>query len=156
MAEFLIDSILVGNGSKRHKLSWLSHVSEDIRLIKMQIEEKTVDIGCLNAVETTKREIPHTSKVGADEDVLVLEDQQQMIVNHLIRGSSQRDTVSIVGMAGIGKTTLANKVYNDPEIVSQHWLIKCKMILKLCLTSIFGHVVVFHKHTRKETYSLKY
>lgn len=42
----------------------------------MQVDEKTTDAGALNAVESMKREIPQTSKVGADEDVLVLEDQQ--------------------------------------------------------------------------------
>ncbi|XP_027099866.1 uncharacterized protein [Coffea arabica] len=58
-----------------------------------------------------------TSKFDTNEDVVVLDDQQQVIVDRLTRGSSQRDIVSIVGMPGIGKTTLANRVFHSPDVV---------------------------------------
>lgn len=38
------------------------------------------------------------------------------IIDKLTRGSSQRDVVSIIGMPGIGKTTLSKEVYNDPKV----------------------------------------
>ncbi|KAK6787281.1 hypothetical protein RDI58_015806 [Solanum bulbocastanum] len=36
----------------------------------------------------------------------------------LIGGTKERDVISIYGMPGLCKTTLARKVYNNPSIVN--------------------------------------
>ncbi|GKF01993.1 NB-ARC domains-containing protein, partial [Tanacetum coccineum] len=56
-------------------------------------------------VRNLKKEL----KDVAQEDVKLIRDQ-------LVRDQKQLDMVSIVGMGGLGKTTLANKVFNDPYV----------------------------------------
>ncbi|CAN4089582.1 unnamed protein product [Withania somnifera] len=47
------------------------------------------------------------------------EDVLQTLTERLVRGTPERDVISIVGMAGQGKTTLANRLFIDELIVSR-------------------------------------
>ncbi|XP_027119245.2 putative late blight resistance protein homolog R1A-3 [Coffea arabica] len=57
-----------------------------------------------------KMPIAHEVMVGLDDEV-------EKVIERLVSGSKQVEIVPIVGMAGLGKTTLAKKVYNDSSII---------------------------------------
>ncbi|CAI9108352.1 OLC1v1007925C1 [Oldenlandia corymbosa var. corymbosa] len=67
--------------------------------------------------------IARASKAKIEKLVFRLLDQEKVIAKRLTTGTSQRNLVAIVGTFGLGKTTLANIVYDDPRI-SRHF--KCR------------------------------
>ena len=52
-----------------------------------------------------------------DADVVGIESPRDEMIGWLVKGQSHRIVVSVVGMGGLGKTTLAKKVYD-------HWMVR--------------------------------
>ncbi|XP_073064636.1 putative late blight resistance protein homolog R1A-10 [Primulina eburnea] len=50
------------------------------------------------------------------ENIVGLEDETDTIIKYLTEESKQLDVISIIGMPGLGKTTLAGKIFRDQRI----------------------------------------
>ncbi|KAL9236812.1 hypothetical protein vseg_011438 [Gypsophila vaccaria] len=60
-------------------------------------------------------------RTEVEEEVVGFSDVVDMLQKQLLDGSSQLEVMSIVGMGGLGKTTVAKKLYNDDKIMRTHF-----------------------------------
>ncbi|CAO2166587.1 unnamed protein product [Urochloa humidicola] len=57
-----------------------------------------------------------SSPLVHDKDTVGLDRDLDLLLQHILGGESELSVMSLVGMGGVGKTTLAKKVYNHPHV----------------------------------------
>ncbi|KAL2551458.1 putative late blight resistance protein-like protein R1A-3 [Forsythia ovata] len=104
----------------------LPQLIEKIQLIRMSIQEIKNKLDVAGVPEVPKYPVGQESSQSKEppikEDIVVGFDNVAIkIADQLVRGTEQLQIISIFGMPGLGKTTLANKVYNSLSVVNHFY-----------------------------------
>eukprot|EP00261_Vitis_vinifera_P033113 XP_019074356.1 PREDICTED: putative disease resistance protein At1g50180 [Vitis vinifera] len=101
-------------------------VGKEIEAIQIKIQDisKSRETYGINSIgEATSQagqrlqKLRYISPLVKEEIIVGLKEDTDKLVEQLVKGDERRRAVSIVGMGGIGKTTLAKKVYNDSQVM---------------------------------------
>ncbi|XP_059277793.1 putative late blight resistance protein homolog R1A-3 [Lycium ferocissimum] len=99
----------------------LQVVIEEMEFIKK--EAMTIKGDKISTSKFHKQVLParhaSTSSPNLQQTPVGFQDDLEKIIDRLRGRPSELDIISIVGMAGIGKTTLANRAFNHPSVVYQ-------------------------------------
>ncbi|CAI9098739.1 OLC1v1035437C1 [Oldenlandia corymbosa var. corymbosa] len=139
---------------------WLDNLLDEIRQIK---KELTVsyrnDTSSDGVCKFPLQKMPVRSVAGTRtviEEVMVgLNEDKDNLINRLIRGTQQREIVSIVGMPGVGKTTLANNVFRDQNVTHHFHIRAWSCISQNCKKRDLFLDILTQISTTDETYEMK-
>ncbi|KAJ6347731.1 hypothetical protein OIU76_004254 [Salix suchowensis] len=102
-------------------------ISSKIQVIKSESSSITSHIGILviknnimvhgsSSDSTTRIECQRDALLLEEADLVGIEKPKKQLIERLLGTKSGREVVSMVGMGGLGKTTLVKRVYDDPGV----------------------------------------
>ncbi|XP_006363248.1 putative late blight resistance protein homolog R1A-4 isoform X1 [Solanum tuberosum] len=112
---------------------WLQDIIEEITCIKAKIQENnTVDDTMKTVIARTSSQLARTPRMN--EEIVGFEDVIENLRKKLLNGTKGQDVISIHGMPGLGKTTLANRLYSDRSVVSQF-----DICAQCCVSQVYSY-----------------
>ncbi|KAH0708242.1 hypothetical protein KY284_009669 [Solanum tuberosum] len=132
--EYIVDACISEEAPVWCLEHWILHIMEEITLIRAEvaeIREKKMDLDALNSVPVNTSNLARSPMMN--EEIIGFEDVIEKLRDQLIKGTRGRDVISVVGMPGLGKTTLAYRLYYD-RLVASHFDIRAQC----CVSQVYS------------------
>ncbi|XP_055809523.1 putative late blight resistance protein homolog R1B-16 [Solanum dulcamara] len=122
-----VDHLVVGFINKEIPewclILWTADIIEEITKLMREVaeipEKKVSELVLHNTTDVGSAHTPEFARITSmREEMVGFQEVMHTLRRQLIRGSSELDVISIVGMPGLGKTFLANKLIFDQLVVS--------------------------------------
>ncbi|KAL1564966.1 hypothetical protein AAHA92_07243 [Salvia divinorum] len=94
---------------------------KDLRLRHlMKLTDAYISKPRISSVDQRQTIVKTLRPVTGDRVLVALEDEEDTMIGYLTKSKEELDVISIIGMRGLGKTTLARRIYENERIAYEY------------------------------------